>query len=72
MQKQYPNCQIDAGFYDLYDATIKKESDLEQKVSILQEKLQEIKKSAKEVDYSLREKRDMCQYCDFIYLCNRY
>lgn len=72
MQKQYPNCQIDAGFYDLYDAAIKKEGDLVQKASILQEKLQAIKEDAKEVDYSLTEKRDVCQYCDFIYLCNRY
>ncbi|MBX7490213.1 PD-(D/E)XK nuclease family protein [Helicobacter turcicus] len=69
---QNPNCNIDAGFYDLYSAEIVKERDLATKVGVLEEKLKEIKQGAKEVDFSLAQKRNACKFCDFIYLCNRY
>ena len=72
LQQQYPHCNIGAGFYDLYKAEIVGEKDLEAKANVLKEKLEEIKQGAKEVDFSLAQKRDVCKYCDFIYLCNRY
>ncbi len=64
--------QIQAGFYDLYEAQIKREQDLNAKIEVLQEKLETIKKDSKEVNFVLASKREACQYCDFIYLCNRY
>ncbi|MCI5969051.1 PD-(D/E)XK nuclease family protein [Helicobacter sp.] len=72
IKKQNPHCSVDAGFYDLYAAKIVKEADLNAKVNALKSKLQEIKREAREMDFSLTQKRDACKYCDFIYLCNRY
>lgn len=72
VKMQNPKCNVDARFYDLYEADIIQEVDLEAKANALKSKLQEIKKEVREVDFSLTQKRYMCQYCDFIYLCNRY
>ncbi|WP_236096445.1 PD-(D/E)XK nuclease family protein [Helicobacter sp. MIT 11-5569] len=69
---QNPNNAIKAGFYDLYEAKIIEEVDLDTKVAMLEEKLKAIKNEAREVDFSLATKRDACKFCDFIYLCNRY
>ncbi len=64
--------QIQAGFYDLYNAEILCEHDLNAKIETLHHKLEEISKNSKEVNFVLTSKRETCQYCDFIYLCNRY
>ncbi|MBD5164374.1 MAG: PD-(D/E)XK nuclease family protein [Helicobacter sp.] len=64
--------QIQAGFYDLYNAKILQEQDLNAKIEALHHKLEEISKNSKEVNFALTSKRETCQYCDFIYLCNRY
>lgn len=64
--------QIQAGFYDLYNAKILQEQDLNAKIEALHHKLEEISKDSKEVNFALTSKRETCQYCDFIYLCNRY
>ncbi|WP_299547858.1 PD-(D/E)XK nuclease family protein [uncultured Helicobacter sp.] len=72
IKKQKPSCNVEVGFYDLYEAEIKKEKDLEAKIKALEGKLEAIKQEASEVEFSLTNKRDVCKYCDFIYLCNRY
>ena len=72
VKKQNPNCDVDAGFYDLYKAEIVYEKDLQLKINVLEELLEKIKQESKEVDFLLTQKRDACKYCDFIYLCNRY
>lgn len=63
--------QIQAGFYDLYNAKILQEQDLNAKIEMLHKKLEEISKT-KEVNFTLTSRHETCQYCDFIYLCNRY
>ncbi|MDY3113091.1 MAG: PD-(D/E)XK nuclease family protein, partial [Helicobacter sp.] len=63
---------IRAGFYDLYEGRIIEEQDLELKIRTLKKKLLEIEENSKEVEFSLREKKDACRFCDFIYLCDRY
>lgn len=64
--------EVFAGFYDLYNAKILCEYDLKAKIEVLQEKLEAIKEESKEMNFALTPKRDVCRYCDFIYLCNRY
>lgn len=64
--------KIQAGFYDLYEAKIEQEKDLNAKIEDLQEKLEKIRANCKEVNFELAPKYETCKYCDFIYLCNRY
>ncbi len=64
--------QIQAGFYDLYEAKILYEHNLKHKIEVLQQKLENIRQNAQEVNFELTPKYETCKYCDFIYLCNRY
>ncbi len=64
--------RIFAGFYDLYNTKILYEHDLNAKIEVLKEKLEIIKRDSKAINFTLTPRRDICRYCDFIYLCNRY
>lgn len=64
--------EVRAGFYDIYEASIKEEEILQEKTQKLIERLEELKGLQKEFSYELCEKRAPCNFCEFIYLCKRY
>lgn len=65
-------CEIEAGFYDIYEAKIKKEEVLGEKTQRLLEKLEELKEAKEEFSFELCKERSPCNFCEFIYLCKRY
>ncbi|EES89137.1 PD-(D/E)XK nuclease family protein [Helicobacter canadensis] len=70
LQESYS--EVEAGFYDIYEASIKKEEILQEKKQKLLEKLEELKEFKKEFSFELCKERAPCNFCEFIYLCKRY
>lgn len=71
-EKMYPNNNIKVGIYDLYNASVCKydEEYLNKQEKKLDEILNELSAS-KEVSFDLTSKKQVCEYCDFKYICNR-
>ncbi|PZT49079.1 hypothetical protein B6S12_00355 [Helicobacter valdiviensis] len=63
--------EVKAGIYHLYEGKIIEDGELKQKQEKLQEILEKIEKESKELSFFKREKHDLCQFCNFRYLCNR-
>lgn len=65
----YKNIDIKAFYYDLYNCSLKEEVLLDEKLLILDEKLNELKTT--EVNFNMCEKSSTCQFCDYKIICDR-
>lgn len=72
-QRFFTNKNIKVGIYDVYNAKIEyyDESKLEKEEQELLKILHDIEE-IKELSFTLTDKRQVCEYCSFKYICNRY